>query len=234
MHARKQPTQAKQAWSQWNHDNSLREERHHKHTGVTTVRTDIKTASLRHPSQRQPHRTSPLTPRPRHRSFFVYLHGQPVGFWVLTHCTHSVLVLGRPPPQEHCLSHLQPAGSCLQVPQSEYGHALAIASFTCAMVMVPHWHAPAAHSHFFSDDAQEQSAHWSQPQLMSGGAAALVAMAAGRWGKEDNGQWEEPGGSGRVGMQDTTRMSEQEQCGAWAEGGGAGGDTTCRTRKSPF
>lgn len=103
------------------------------------------------------------------------LHAHPAGALVLTHCTHCSLDFCSVPPQVHVEPHLQVPP---QVSQSENGHALAIASLTCSIVMEPQPQ-PAPHSHCFPVAAQEQSAHLSQKKLIAGGVAMLAAMVTG-------------------------------------------------------
>lgn len=86
------------------------------------------------------------------------LHAHPAGALFLTHSTHWSLDFSLVPPQVHEAPHLQVPPQELQ---SENGHALAIASLTCSIVMEPHPQ-PAPHSHCFPVAAQEQSAHLSQ------------------------------------------------------------------------
>lgn len=80
------------------------------------------------------------------------------------------------------------------MPQSASGHALAIASFTCSIVIVPQPQLAGPHLHTFSANVHVQSAQVAQPQLKEGsaaplaegGAAALADMTTGKgWQRRD-------------------------------------------------
>lgn len=103
------------------------------------------------------------------------MHLQPAGSLLLTHCTHCSCDLGLDPPHTHALLHLQ---APLQIPQSASGHALAIASFTCSIVIVPQPQLAGPHLHTFSAKVHEQSAQVEQPQLKEGSAAELAEGGA--------------------------------------------------------
>lgn len=125
----------------------------------------------------------------RHQAALVHLH--PAGSLLFTHSTHCFCDLGLDPPHTHALLHLQDP---LQMPQSACGHALAIASFICSIVIVPQPQLAGSHLHTFSANVHVQSAQVAQPQLKEGsaaplaegGAAALADMTTGEgWHRHD-------------------------------------------------
>lgn len=97
------------------------------------------------------------------------------GVLVLTHSTHCSLDFCFCPLQVHAAPHLHEP---LHELQSENGHALAIASLTWSIVMVPQPQ-PLPHVHCLSFAAHEQSTHLSQEKFRTGEVAAVAAMVKG-------------------------------------------------------
>lgn len=93
----------------------------------------------------------------------------------MTHSTHCSLDFCCCPPQVHAAPHLHVPPHVLQ---SENGHALAIASLTCSIEMVPQPQ-PLPHSHCLPVAAHEQSAHLLQKKFVTGEVAVVVAMVKG-------------------------------------------------------
>lgn len=137
----------------------------------------------------------------------------------MTHCTHCSLDFCLVPPQVHVEPHLQVPP---QVLQSENGHALAIASLTCSIVMEPQPQ-PAPHSHCFPVAAQEQSAHLSQKKLIAGGVAMLAAMVTG---------WVQKGAGEKNGYVSWREVERREEGGGVVRGTQKGRGTRLTVTKS--